>query len=141
MTLALHSHILHRDLLQCPLALDCYLYLDAHDQGLCSLCGPLDINSGRCHPLHQGPFVRAFPSQPLAAPFLPQCVSESRMKEQNWLKQNKEISVQNWSRGKSQKRSMTQRDAKVISRHALTIPFMLDTDLLFAVWRFHPAGQ
>lgn len=30
---------------------------------------------------------------------------------------------------------------KVISKHVLTIPFMLDAQLLFAVWRCNPAGQ
>ena len=63
------------------------------------------------------------------------------MGEWNWPKQHKEVSGQNWSRMKSQKRPLTLCDDKVISQHALAIPFMLDMELLFAVWRYNPAGK
>lgn len=36
---------------------------------------------------------------------------------------------------------MARPDGKVISKHALTDPFMLDVELLGAVWRCDPAGQ
>lgn len=63
------------------------------------------------------------------------------MGEQNWLEQHREVSGRIWGGTKSQKRSLTQRDDEVISKHALTTAFMLDTELLFAVWSCNPAGQ
>lgn len=60
---------------------------------------------------------------------------------ENWPKQPKEICRQDWSRIKSQERSLTHHDDKVISKHVLTVPFMLDMELLSAVQRYSPAGQ
>lgn len=60
---------------------------------------------------------------------------------ENWPKQPKEICGQDWSRIKSQERSLTHQEDKVISKHASTVPFMLDMELLSAVQRYSPAGQ
>lgn len=89
---------------------------------------------------HQGISLEAFSSLTLAAALLLSMFLNSTG-EQNWLKQPEEICRQDWSRIKSQERSLTHHDDKVISKHALTVPFMLDMELLFAVQRYNPAGQ
>ena len=89
---------------------------------------------------HQGLSLEAFSSPPLAAALL-LSVFPNSVGERNWLKQPKEICRQDWSRIKSQERSLTHHDDKVISKDALTVPFMLDMELLFAVQIYNPARQ
>lgn len=89
---------------------------------------------------HQGLSLEAFSSLTLAAALLLSVFLNSTG-EQNWPKQPKEICRQVWSRIKSQEISLTHHDDKVISKHALTVPFMLDMELLFVVQRYNPVRQ